>query len=93
MQINVLDNTSSVTDTTVCGANDGVFVNATTTNANYLWNDGVIDATRTINQEGVFWVDISISGCTSRDSFIVRFEPELEYSLGQDFSYCDVITG
>ena len=92
MQINVLDNTSSVTDTTVCGANDGVFVNATTTNANYLWNDGVIDATRTINQEGVFWVDISISGCTSRDSFIVRFEPELEYSLGQDFSYCDVIS-
>ncbi len=92
MQINVLDNSSSVIDTVVCGANDGVFVNATTTNANYLWNDGVINATRTINQEGVFWVDISISGCTSRDSFIVSFEPELEYSLGQDFSYCDVIS-
>ncbi len=90
MQINVLDNTSSVVDTTVCGENDGVFVNATTTNASYLWNDGVIDATRTINQEGTFWVDISISGCTSRDSFIVRFEPELEYSLGEDFSFCDV---
>ncbi len=92
MQINVLDNTSSLIDTTVCGENDGVFVNATTTNANYMWNDGIINATRTINQEGVFWVDISISGCTRRDSFIVSFEPELEYSLGQDFSYCDVIT-
>ncbi len=92
MQINVLDNTSSVIDTTVCGVNDGVFVNATTTNADYLWNDGSINATRTINEEGVFWVDISISGCTSRDSFIVSFEPELEYSLGQDFSYCDVIS-
>lgn len=92
MQINVLDNSSSITDTTICGANDGVFVNATTTNASYLWNDGIINATRTINQEGTFWVDISISGCTSRDSFIVSFEPELEYSLGQDFSYCDVIT-
>ena len=92
MQINVLDNTSSLIDTTICGANDGVFVNATTTNASYLWNDGVINATRTINQEGVFWVDISISGCTSRDSFIISFEPELEYSLGEDFSYCDVTT-
>jgi len=91
MQINVLDNSSSLTDTTVCGANDGVFVNATTTNASYLWNDGTINATRTITQNGTFWVDISISGCTNRDSFIVRFEPELEFSLGPDFSFCDVI--
>ena len=92
MQINVLDNSSSLIDTTVCGANDGVFVNATTTNASYLWNDGVINATRTISQEGSFWVDISIPGCTRRDSFIVRFEPALEYSLPEDFSYCDVTT-
>ncbi len=90
MQINVLDNTSSVIDTTVCGPNDGIFVNATTTNANYLWNDGLLDATRTIREEGVFWVDISISGCTSRDSFIVGFEPAFDFTLGPDFSYCDV---
>ena len=90
IQINVLDNTSSVIDTTICGENDGFFVNATTTNANYLWNDGVINATRTISEEGIFWVDISISGCTSRDSFIINFEPGLEFSLGEDFSNCDV---
>ncbi len=91
MQINVLDNTSSLVDTVVCGANDGVFVNATTTNASYQWNDGVIDATRTITENGTFWVDVSIPGCTRRDSFIVRFEPELEFSLGPDFSFCDVL--
>ena len=90
IQINVLDNTSSVIDTTICGENDGFFVNATTTNANYLWNDGIINATRTISEEGIFWVDISISGCTSRDSFIINFEPGLEFSLGEDFSNCDV---
>lgn len=90
MVINVLDNTSTLVDTVICGANDGVLVNVTTTNAQYFWNDGSIDGTRTIRQEGVFWVDVSIAGCTRRDSFIVAFEPELEYTLGSDFSFCDV---
>lgn len=89
LDINVIDDISNVVDTVVCGASQGVFVNVTTTNANYQWNDGSINATKNITTEGVHWVDVSIAGCTRRDSFLVNFAPEFNYTLGEDFSFCD----
>lgn len=87
--INVLDGTSTMTEVIICDENETTYLDATTTNASYEWQDGSSGATFSTNSQGVYWVDVTIQGCTRRDSFIVALSNQLSVNLGPDFSVCD----
>ncbi len=89
LQIDVLDNTSTLTDTTFCAGNTDLFLDVSTANATYEWQDGSTGATYQVDQIGTYWVDISISGCTRRDSFVVESATPFFLDLGEDQSLCD----
>lgn len=89
LQIDVLDGESSVQEFEICAGED-LFLDATTANATYLWQDGSTTATFVANQAGTYWVDVLIEGCAKRDSFLVSSLSALELELGPDTSFCDV---
>ena len=89
LEIDVLDGQSTSTDTTYCMGNE-LYLDATTPNGTYSWQDGSTVSTYTVQEPGVYWVDISIVGCERRDSFIVNAYSEVTIDLGPDTSFCDV---
>lgn len=40
----------------------------------YLWSDNNTNAKRNISTPGIWWVDITISGCTLRDSILLKVD-------------------
>ena len=54
-------------NTTVCD-NQTITLDATTPNASYFWQNGTTDPTLEVNQTGLYWVDVTVQGCTTRDS-------------------------
>ena len=76
-------------DTTLCDG-ETLFLDATQAGATYLWNDGLVVPTRTVvTPGGLFWVDVTILGCTTRDTIVVNFNPIPYFSLGADTALCD----
>jgi gliding motility-associated-like protein len=89
VQIDVLDGESSLQEFQICDGED-LFLDATTSNATYLWNEGSTSATLLVNQQGTYWVDVMIEGCAKRDSFLVTSLSTIEVELGPDTSVCDL---
>ncbi len=89
--IDVLESASTLTDTTICNPDETIFLDATTTNATYTWQDGSTGSTFSATGPGVYYVDVSLLNglCTRRDSFIVELNNSLSLNLGPDFSLCD----
>lgn len=89
--IDVLDASSTLTDTVICNQDETIFLDATTTNASYTWHDGSNTATYSANGPGVYWVDVSLlnGACTRRDSFVLSLNNSLNVDIGPDFSVCD----
>jgi gliding motility-associated-like protein len=59
-------------DTTLCFTTAGYTLNATVGGASaYRWDNGASGATRRITQGGTYWVDITVSNCTLRDSIVI----------------------
>lgn len=54
-------------DTTLCNG-ASTTLDATTPNADYLWQDGSTDATLSTDQAGIYWVEITVGECTDIDS-------------------------
>ena len=89
LEIEVLDGESTLTDTSFC-TGDELYLDATTPNGTYEWQDGSTVATYTVQQPGTYWVDVSIGGCARRDSFVVESATVVSIDLGPDTSACDV---
>ena len=51
--------------------------------ATYLWSTGETTDSINVTQNGIYWVDISRFGCTTRDSIIVNSE-DADFSFEQD---------
>lgn len=90
LQVYVLAGTSTLEILSFCPGEDFVFMDASTVNATYVWQDGFTGATYTTSDPGVYWVDISIPGCNQRDSFEVYVSSEIFLDLGPDRSICDI---
>ena len=60
-----------------------IFLDATTPDATYLWNNGLTNPVIEISDPGDYWVEISQPGCSFIDSVTVSFtgEPGCEQSL------------
>ena len=90
LEIDVLDNTSTLQDTMVCSEVSSVFLDVTTNNANYTWQDGTNNPTYEVVDSGIYWVDVSVDGCSRRDSFTIGFIEDLfPLDLGNDQVICD----
>ena len=75
-------------DTTSC-AGHPVVLNATTSGATYLWQDGSTNPTFTAMFSGIFSVKVTIGGCSARDTIIINFFPSPLLELGDDTTLCD----
>ncbi len=75
LEIDVLGNGSKLKEHSFCFANENtIFLDATTVNAVYQWQDGSTKATYVAQSEGTYWVDVTLdAGCFRRDSFFVAF--------------------
>ena len=89
LEIVVLDDNSTMTDLTFCAGQDITFLDASTPGATYTWQDGTTAATYQPVDAGIYWVDVSIEGCTRRDSFDLVALSALSVDLGEDFTLCD----
>lgn len=89
IDIVVFDGSSNSTELVICDLIEPTYLDVTTTNASYQWQNGSTGATFIATSPGVYWVDISIPGCTKRDSFTVMLTEPLDLDLGPDFSVCD----
>jgi len=92
LQIDVLDDSSTVTDTAFCQGAVDLFLDVSTVNADYEWQDGTTGATYQVETTGTYWVDVMILGCTRRDSFVVGSTTPISVDLGEDQSICDILT-
>ncbi len=91
LQIDVLDNNSTLMDTVICAEDNSIILDATTINATYEWNDGSTNPTIDANDSGIYWVDVNIGFCARRDSFIIEFYDEINsINLGDDLLLCDI---
>ncbi len=74
-------------DTTSC-AGHSVLLNATTAGATYLWQDGSANPTFTAMFSGIFTVQVTIGGCSVRDTVVINFTPSPLLEIGSDTSLC-----
>ncbi len=59
-------------DVNICGTNNYV-LNAGNPGSIYLWDDGSSAKTRTVTQNGTYWVSVTKYGCTQSDTINVSF--------------------
>ncbi len=75
LQIDVMGNTTVLKEFSHCFTdNNPLFLDATTVNATYEWQDGSTAATYLAESQGNYWVDVSLPTCFRRDSFVVDSE-------------------
>jgi hypothetical protein len=77
-------------DTSICQGNT-VTLNATTsgTTVTYLWNNGAVTPTISVNQAGTYFVKVTADGCSASDTIRVTIlTPPTAFSIGNDTTYC-----
>lgn len=87
--VNVFDPTTVNlgNDTSLCvGAT--LTLDATTTNATYLWQDNSTNSTFNVTQQGIYWVQVTLNSCSYTDTINVSYYPFPTVDLGNDTSFC-----
>ena len=74
-------------DLTICLGTDTV-LDATTANATYVWQDGTTTTpTFTAEDAGLYFVDVTVDGCTGRDSLNLTTTPV--FNITENIAICD----
>jgi gliding motility-associated-like protein len=73
-------------DTAVCGQ---FILSANFSPATYLWNTGNTSINQNVISSGLYWVDVTVAGCTKRDSINVIANPTPIVNLGSDTTLCE----
>ena len=60
-------------DETIC-VGEHLILDASTSNASYLWQDSTSNATLNISEKGIYWVAVSFENCTLIDSIYIAEE-------------------
>jgi gliding motility-associated-like protein len=74
-------------DTTLCEG-EALLLDASTTNATYLWQDNSGNSQFTVEQSGLYSVQVSVNNCSSSDSLQVDFTALPVFTLGNDTTIC-----
>ena len=75
-------------DTTIC-ENSTLILNPNIQNATYVWQNNSSQPTFSVNQAGVYWVDVSTGNCLVRDSIIILTQNAPIVNLGNDITLCN----
>ena len=70
-------------DTSICQGNV-LTLDATTSNANYLWYDNSTNPTSSVTNAGSYWVEITVNSCSASDTIIVSLDSIPIVDLGND---------
>lgn len=71
---------------------ESVVLNATLTDATYLWDDGSTDAFRTVTTGGSYSVQAFVGQCIVTDAIDVTFNPLPVFDIGADVDLCPQTT-
>ncbi len=69
-------------------AGETIILEAFMPDATYLWQDGSEQPTYEVTQTGIYWVIVSLHGCTTGDMVEVEYSQETGPDLGSDFTLC-----
>lgn len=75
-------------DTNLCQGNT-LMLDATTLNANYLWQDGSTNSTFNVNQQGLYWVTASNSCGVKTDTINISYYNSPIINIGNDSVLCE----
>lgn len=70
-------------DVTLC-ERESLTLDAEQADASYQWQNGSTAAIMPVSDNGIYWVDVTIAGCTQRDSMEAFFTPLPVFDLGED---------
>lgn len=74
-------------DQSICSG-ETLVLDATTTGATYLWQDGSTGPTLSVTTGGQYSVDVNLGGCIDSDTLIVTMSNALTVDLGADVTLC-----
>jgi gliding motility-associated-like protein len=74
-------------DTTLCNG-DTLILNAFTTGASYLWQNGSVEPDFNVSGQGVYWVNVSVGNCSQSDTITVDFQDIPAATLSEDTLLC-----
>lgn len=74
-------------DTTLCQG-EILLLDATTTNATYLWQDLSTNPTFIVSQQGTYSVEVTVNNCTTTNVIVVSYNPLTPINLGADTTLC-----
>lgn len=75
-------------DTVICGLDNTYTISVETAGATYLWQDGSTEPTFTVTSDGLYYVTVTVGGCTDKDTVLVSYAPEPSLDLGPDQALC-----
>lgn len=75
------------TDTILCNQST-LLLDVTQTAATYIWQDGTDQSKMLISKPGEYIVNVTVNGCTTKDTCLVNFESTPNISLGGNISKC-----
>jgi len=79
-------------DTLIC-IGDSISLNATTASASYLWQDGSNSNVIMADEAGLYWVEVTTSNCSVRDSILINYDiPTITTSGDTTACYGEPIT-
>lgn len=73
----------------ICNGNS-IKLGSSSLTGKYLWNDGAVTDSISVNSGGIYWVETSRFGCTNRDSFAITMTSPTIVDLGADKSLCTI---
>ncbi len=74
-------------DTTLCEG-ESLLLNAGTTGADYLWQDGSVNSIFAVSEAGTYWVRVALNSCESSDTINVMYVLPPSINLGRDTVLC-----
>lgn len=74
-------------DTAIC-AGSSLLLDVTQPGATYLWSDGAVVGSRSVNTAGTYGVTVDLAGCTASDAVTVSVTEYVPVELGPDTTLC-----
>jgi len=75
-------------DTIVCEGSN-LLLDVSLAGAAYMWQDGSNMPTYSVTQSGLYYVEVTLNGCTAFDTILISFDPTPSVNLGNDTTLCD----
>ncbi|MBK8808847.1 MAG: hypothetical protein IPO21_20300, partial [Bacteroidales bacterium] len=88
VNVNPLPTVNLGADKEICQG-ELALLDATTTNASFLWNNGKTNSTISVNSAGTYSVTVSVDNCTASDDINVLVKSSTSVDLGANKEICE----